>query len=141
MACKCVKFYNQKGDGRMAEVKPRVPTEEQEQITLFNWAAMMNYKYPELRYMYHVPNGGYRNKAEAGRFRAQGVKSGVPDIVLPVARGGYHGLYIEMKVGKNTTSDSQEWWIEHLRKQGYKVAVCYGWEEAAAELTEYLSEV
>ena len=79
----------------MAEIKPRVPTEDQEQIALFNWAAWMsNTKWPELELMYHVPNGGYRNKAEAGRFRAQGVKSGVPDIVLPVARGGWHGLYI-----------------------------------------------
>ena len=125
----------------MQKNKMPVPTEAQEQMTLFSWAAMQSGKYPELNLLYHVPNGGSRHKAEAGRLRAEGVKAGVPDLCLPVARGQYHGLYIEMKVGKNTTSDSQEWWIEHLRKQGYKVAICYGWEEAAAELTEYLSEV
>ena len=125
----------------MQKNKMPVPTEAQEQMTLFSWAAMQSGKYPELNLLYHVPNGGSRHKAEAGRLRAEGVKAGVPDLCLPVARGQYHGLYIEMKVGKNTTSDSQEWWIEHLRKQGYKVAICYGWKEAAAEVTEYLSEV
>lgn len=81
----------------MAAVVPRVPTEDEEQIALFRWAAMMEWKYPQLRRLYHIPNGGKRTKAEAGIFKAMGVKSGVPDVHLPVARGGYHGLYIEMK--------------------------------------------
>lgn len=123
----------------MAEVKPRVPTEEQEQITLFNWAAMMEYRYPELRYMYHVPNGGYRNKAEAGRFKAQGVKSGVPDIVLPAARGQYHGLYIELKrtEGGKLSADQRDW-LEFLTAQGYFAVVCKGWEEASHAIRSYL---
>ena len=91
--------------------------------------------------LHHIPNGGKRSAIEGKHLKEMGVKAGVPDLCLPVPNAKYHGLYIEMKVGKNTTSDSQEWWIEHLRKQGYKVAICYGWEEAAAELTGYLSEV
>lgn len=124
----------------MAEIKPRVPTEEQEQIALFNWAAWIsNTKWPELELMYHVPNGGYRNKAEAGRFRAQGVKSGVPDIVLPVARGGYHGLYIELKrtVGGRVSEEQREW-LDRLTAQGYYTAVCRGWEEAKNVIEGYL---
>ena len=49
-----------------------VPTEAQEQITLMNWAELQSGKYPELKLLYHVPNGGSRNKAEAGRLRAEG---------------------------------------------------------------------
>lgn len=124
----------------MEAVKPRVPTEEQEQIALFNWAEWMsNTKWPELAMMYHVPNGGYRNKAEAGRFRAQGVKSGVPDIVLPVARGGWHGLYIELKrtVGGRVSEEQREW-LDRLTEQGYYAAVCRGWEEAKDAIEGYL---
>lgn len=123
----------------MAEVKPRVPTEEQEQITLFNWAAMMEYRYPELRYMYHVPNGGYRNKAEAGRFRAQGVRAGVPDIVVPAARGQYHGLYIELKrtEGGKLSADQKDW-LEFLTAQGYFAVMCRGWEETSHVIKSYL---
>ena len=88
--------------------------------------------------MYHVPNGGSRNKIEAARLRAQGVKSGVPDLCLPVARGGNHGLYIELKAGKNTTTENQRRWLEYLRQQGYYTAVCYGWQKAAELIERYL---
>lgn len=68
-----------------------LPTEEDEQIALFLWAKMASATMPELDLLYHIPNGGSRGKAEAGRFKASGVKAGVPDIFLPVARGGKHG--------------------------------------------------
>lgn len=64
----------------MQKNKMPVPTEAQEQMTLFSWAAMQSGKYPELNLLYHVPNGGSRHKAEAGRLRAEGVKAGVPDL-------------------------------------------------------------
>ena len=69
-----------------ARKKMPCPTEGVEQATLFSWASMRTYWHPELNLMFHIPNGGKRSKAEAGRFRAEGVKSGVPDICLPVAR-------------------------------------------------------
>ena len=75
--------------------------EEQEQIAIFRWATMQEGQYPVLRYMYHIPNGGHRNKVTAGRLKAAGVKRGVPDICLPFPLGGYAGLYIELKAGKN----------------------------------------
>ena len=51
----------------MQKNKMPVPTEAQEQMTLFSWAAMQSGKYPELNLLYHVPNGGSRHKAEAGQ--------------------------------------------------------------------------
>ena len=54
--------------------------------------------------VYHIPNGGTRNKIEAANLKRQGVKSGVPDLCFPLARGKYHGLYIEMKVDSNKTT-------------------------------------
>lgn len=89
--------------------------------------------------LYHVPNGGSRNKAEAGRFKAEGVKAGVPDLCLPVARGGFHGLYVELKrLRGSKTSEDQIMWMEELTKQGYCVALCKGWEAAANAILEYL---
>lgn len=73
------------------------PTEAEEQTELFAWAELLRGRFPELRLLYHVPNGGSRNRIEAARLQAQGVKAGVPDLCLPVARGKYHGLYIELK--------------------------------------------
>lgn len=92
----------------------------------------------ELDYMHHVPNGGKRDRATAVALKRQGVKAGVPDIVLPAARAGYHGLYIELKAGKNTTTENQRRWLEYLRQQGYYTAVCYGWQKAAELIERYL---
>ena len=92
----------------------------------------------ELQYMYHVPNGGKRDKATAAVLKRQGVKAGVPDIMLPAARAGYHGLYIELKAGENTTTKKQKEWLEYLRQQGYYTAVCYGWQPAAQLIEQYL---
>lgn len=112
--------------------------EANEQEALFRWAAFARGRFPEIDLLYHIPNGGSRNQKEAANLKRQGVKAGVPDLCLPVARGKYHGLYIEMKYGKNKTSEKQNEWLDALQRQNYAVAVCYGWEEAQILLTKYL---
>lgn len=117
------------------------PSEGEEQATLFSWARMMSGKHPELRLLYHIPNGGERRKSEAARMKAEGVKPGVPDICLPAARGPWHGLYIELKRRKGgRLSDAQRRWLEALRKQGYAAYVCFGWKDAADLIENYLKE-
>ena len=100
----------------------RLDDESGHQEALFSWAAYRTEIMPELQYMYHVPNGGKRDKATAAVLKRQGVKAGVPDIMLPAARAGYHGLYIELKAGENTTTKKQKEWLEYLRQQGYYTA-------------------
>jgi len=115
-------------------------SESLEQQFLFRWAAFACGKYPELDLMFHIPNGGLRNKAVAGMLKAEGVKSGIPDICLPVARGKYHGLYIELKKEKGgTVSANQKIWLSQLIHQGYHAIVCKGWEDAKASILEYLN--
>lgn len=109
-------------------------SEAEEQSTLFFWANYIK----ELEYMFAIPNGGSRNKIEAANLKRQGVKSGVPDIFLPVPKGEYHGLWVEMKIKGNKTTDNQDKWIEYLNKVGYKAIVCYGFEEARQAITKYL---
>lgn len=118
-----------------------VPTESIEQINLFRWATLHEGKYPELILLHHIPNGGKRAIATAKRLKMEGVKAGVPDICLPVSKGGYNGLYIELKAGKNTTSDNQDFWLSELKKQGYFSCVCWGWEEASDRILNYLKGV
>lgn len=116
-------------------------TESQEQQSLFQWARLMEGRYPELRLLHAIPNGGLRNKATAAILSAEGVKSGVPDICLPVARGGYHGLYIELKRREGgRPSKAQIDWIIRLNEQGHKANICLGWEEARAVIEKYLEE-
>lgn len=112
--------------------------EDIEQQMVFEWAATMEYRYPCLRLMYHVPNEGKRSKATGAKMKRIGLKKGVPDICLPVARGGFHGLYIEMKaVGGKATKEQCEY-LDALRLEGYFVALCVGHEAAQNTILEYI---
>ena len=115
------------------------PREDDEQIALIRWCAYQQAAYPELQLILHVPNGGSRGPVEAARFKAMGVRSGVPDLMLPVPRGKYHGLWIELKRTKGgRVEPNQAIWIHALRGQGYAVTVCRGWVEAAERIRAYL---
>lgn len=116
-----------------------VPTEDEEQMAVVEWARLQMGRWPELEWLYHIPNGGKRGKIEAARFKAMGVKAGVPDLCLPVPMGRYHGLYIEMKrrEGGKLSSDQRRW-IEGLRANGYCVWRCDGAQQAIAVLEAYL---
>lgn len=117
----------------------QIPTEAQEQTTLFQWAAFMSKIYPELALIHAIPNGGSRNPIEAHNLRLQGVRAGIPDIFLPCARKGFHGLYIELKRRKGgRVSVEQKKMLLALNEQGYKAVVCHGWEEAKNTILEYM---
>lgn len=125
----------------MAKKTNCLPTEGEEQATLFSWASIKSRAYPELRLLFHIPNGGARKKSEAARFKAEGVKPGVPDIFLPVARGPWHGLFIELKRQKGgRISEAQRNWLDDLAGQGYCAVVAFGWKEAAQTIEYYLDE-
>lgn len=65
-----------------------IPSESTEQQHLFQWARMMSGAHPELALMYKITNEGRRSRANGARMVAEGMKKGLPDICLPVARGG-----------------------------------------------------
>lgn len=113
-------------------------SETTEQIRLFNWANNNLTALPCLTLMYHVPNEGKRSNGAI--LKAMGMKDGVPDVVLPVARKNFHGLYLEMKYGKNRETKEQKEFMELLRQEGYKTSVCYGFENAKGEILKYLQE-
>ncbi len=123
-------------------------SEDSHQIALMCWCnlAETKVKYPQLRWLYHCPNGGQRNEREGAKFKAMGVKRGVPDLHLVWAKGPFVGLIIELKkesekrINKfwNGASDEQKEWLEHYQTQGYYSDVCYGWEDARDTIIKYL---
>lgn len=132
--------YNRTGRGPK---KPRKDPEHEQQVALFQWIDGKAIEHEELGYAYATPNGGKRDRCTGQKLKAEGVRPGIPDIFLPVARKGYHGLYIEMKVryedgSKNYPSEEQYDRIDQLTRQGYLVVVCYTWVEAAKVIALYL---
>ena len=112
------------------------PSEDQEQAWLVAW---LRREHPSAR-IFAIPNGGGRSKAQGALLKATGVSPGVPDLMLPTPRGGYHGLFVEMKRTKGgRTSAEQKDWLAYLAAQGYRAIVCRGFEEAKKEIECYLS--
>ena len=113
--------------------------EHTEQVALFRWADIARWRYPELALLYAIPNGGHRHIQVARKLKAEGVKRGVPDICMPVPRGDWCGLYIELKTASGAVSKVQRGWLKALQDHGHRVAVCRGWEPARIFIEEYLA--
>jgi len=113
-------------------------TEHEEQKKLFTWAKLQSAKHPQFTMMFAIPNGGHRNIVTATKLKAEGVKSGVPDIFLAYPSIHAHGLFIEMKSVKGKVSENQREWIAGLSASGYMCFVCYSFDEAKKVITEYL---
>ena len=103
------------------------------QTAVFQWAHDSGL--PELAMMFAIPNGQYRT----GMRMEPGLMPGVPDICLAVARGGYHGLYIELKVGRNKPTEAQRDWLAKLEAHGYKTAVCRDLESVQELIAGYVA--
>lgn len=118
--------------------------EHLEQKALFQWALQVERQLPELRNLFAVPNGGDRHPAVAAKLKAEGVRRGVPDVMLAWVvrdeRGQIMapGLYIEMKAGRNRPTPEQLDWRSRLIAAGYSWWVCYSWKDAANAILEYL---
>ena len=143
-------------------------SEHNEQCNLIDWAKRHESIYPALANLFAVPNGGLRDKRVGFKMKKEGLNAGVPDLFLACPSFGrenqnecgevegsvpclgrnklkglrpeYFGLFIEMKYGKNKTTEQQDDWIRRLRHQGYKCVVCYSWEEARDVLEEYMDK-
>ena len=114
-------------------------SEDTEQIVVVAWAGLNQAKYPELKWLHHVPNGGSRNKVEAIKLKQMGVKAGVSDLCLPYPKGNYCGLYIEMKYDKGRHQESQKEFLTDMEEAGHYVATCYTAQDAIQVLKEYCS--
>lgn len=113
-------------------------TEHYEQIKLFQWAKAQSAKHAPLSMLFAIPNGGQRNIITATKLKAEGVKSGVPDIMLAYPSSHAHGLFLEMKSPKGKVSTNQREWIGALSASGYMCVVCYSFDEAKKVICEYL---
>lgn len=117
------------------------PLEHDEQVALVSWADGSIWRYPDLKWLYAIPNGGARHPAVAAKLKAEGVRRGVPDLCLPVRRGRYPGAYVEMKrlAGSRITLEQVDW-RTHLLAQGYAHIVAAGFVAARDFLLAYLDE-
>ena len=113
--------------------------EHQIQSAIVSMSSQMERLCPDIALLFAIPNGGNRDAVTGARLKREGVKSGVPDMMLPVPRGGYCGLFIEVKTPKGRLSVNQQSWFAALEKVGNKCIVVRSPTEAIDAIMEYLS--
>lgn len=108
-------------------------SEAQEQIAVIQYCDFKRIP------VFHIPNGGARNKREGAHLKRQGVRPGVPDLCIPMPKGAYHSLYIEMKTKKGRATQAQKDWIELLNSLGHCAHICKGADAAIELIRKYMN--
>ncbi len=124
------------GDRMLPRKRKRIgltPTEHQEQTMLCVWMTKNNIPH------FAIPNGGMRNAKEGFKFKREGVKAGIPDLMIPVPTKAYHGLFLELKrIHGGRLSDTQAYWLAYFNSVGYHARIANGFDEAVNIITNYL---
>lgn len=117
-----------------------LPLESDVQREIIQWSNIYKYKNnPLSMYIHHSPNGGSRNIIEAVKFKLMGVRAGYPDLIIDIAKGGYHGMRVELKrYEEEKTSPNQKIALRLLLEEGYYVVVANSFDEATVEIDNYV---
>lgn len=108
-------------------------------------------QYPDI-VIFAIPNGGKRNAIEAAKLKRTGTLAGVADLFimkwgyywkdcgnLGTCLATYHGIFIELKVEKNSQTESQREFANKAMSAGYYYHVCRSIDEFMSTINEYLS--
>jgi hypothetical protein len=95
--------------------------------------------HPEILLLHAIPNGDWRGWGTGIKLKAQGVIPGIPDLFLPVARGGNHGFYLELKKANGTVKPDQWAMMLELHRQGYHVRLTNHLGTALELISDYLA--
>lgn len=118
-----------------ADYARRKGPEHRAQVTFFDY---MYRFHPDIYELLHAtPNGGLRSELIGFEMKAEGQKKGYPDVSLDAARGAYHGLRMELKVGRNNLQDSQKNWRDVLVREGYAWFEVRSWEQMVEVTQRY----
>lgn len=111
--------------------------EQQHQIALIDWVKLT---LPEFRDDINLASFGENiGPRRMATLKKMGLTPSYPDLVVYLARGGYHGLLIEMKKPNGRLTKDQKDNHARLLSNGYQVHTCYSWDEARQRIEEYLS--
>ncbi|CQI96085.1 VRR-NUC domain [Yersinia rohdei] len=123
-------------NGKVRKVNHQAETEEQ--AALIEWADKTIIDGICVGdYLIHIPNEGKRGPKAARDAKRLGLRKGVPDLFLALPRGGYAGLWVEMKSEKGKVSVEQNQWIAKLCDGGYQVEICFCFDRAKVIIEHY----
>ncbi len=88
-----------------------------------------------------IVNGGARTKSYGSRLKREGMKAGVPDVFIAYPTYKHPGMWIEFKSAKGRVSPEQKRMMGLLTERGYRVEVCYNFDQAMEAVNSYLGRL
>lgn len=118
----------------------RHSTEERDhQRALIAWRDLAKLQHPELELLFAIPNAGAgASKGQGGKMKAEGAVAGVADLFFAIARGPFHGAFVEMKSREGRLSPAQLRFKDRVLNAGYAYHLAREWTDAKDFLLRYL---
>lgn len=128
-----------KGKGKK-KTSPEIPLlkESQIQMQCVDWFSHQYRSLFEAGKLVHIANERKCSSRAGRELNKMGVRKGIPDLSLFIAKKGYHGLFIEMKRPREYPRPEQRAMMASLEEEGYKCVVCRSLEEFRKIINEYL---
>ena len=112
----------------------RKVSEQSVQIAIITY---LRYKCKDVLFSASV-GGMHTSKTQAVKAKLTGYSKGCPDLMIFEPRGGYMGLFLEVKRDKKSyPTAEQKNWLEALNKRGYLAKCVKGFDEAKEALDLY----
>jgi hypothetical protein len=125
--------------------KPKPPagpkrTEHAEAVTFWKMVKLHENRYPALKLLFAVPNGGGRHPAIAAKLKAEGVRPGVSDYLCLAksANGVYAGLALELKTATGAATKEQKEFLWACNAICWRTVIAHGWIDAWRTVCEHL---
>lgn len=128
-------------DWRVPAAQAWKQSEHALQVQVVSRSLALAERHPEVCMLHAVPNGDFRGWGVGVKLKAEGVIPGVPDICMPVPKGGFHGFYMELKKAGGHVRNDQWEFMEALHAQGYFVRVTNHLPTALEIIANYLDEM
>lgn len=134
-------YYNRQNKSTKVVRKDIQPTEDSIHLALMEWLKTQPYKDGKLdAYFHHSPNGGTASPRQKAKFTKMGTLNGFPDLECFIAKGRYHGLYVELKREKGgIVSADQKRILGMLNEEGYAAVVCRGFDASVKSIEQYMA--
>lgn len=104
------------------------------------WLKKELYLRGEPQLFYHCPNERKASVAQLSRLKAQGVLSGVSDVVLPLRSGEFCGVYCELKAKGGSPSQEQKDFLNGVANEGYLAIIVNDLETFKSVFSYYLEQ-
>lgn len=122
-------------------IEPGRPSETEIMNAYFDWVGWKMNQKPLYSLIYSVKNEGKRSWFYGTQLVRSGLRSGIPDVCIPIPTRDYGAAYLEFKTLDGQVSPMQKVWLSKLKRVSNYVGVVKGLDHAKEVTESYMDLV